>query len=259
MKSVELGKRFIDNPLTPSVLAALGVLQDETVSALYDNKVKHLNTIYGIWTTDGYVKNKNKFLGELSLSRTAISQDEFQLAIEQIYYNADFVNHRITSTMVCRNNPLASPVSWKLTCDFTDASKSRLYDNSNFTETARFVGNEVNRIISGSSFKRKVSDNFTSDWSLLSVINRLPFDASVRYEFDMLEGLRRFRKNNILVYKGKTEFHHFQQIGTGILPYDYWLNDEHLLVMVITGNRAYIPMDLIAGDWKKRSEANDED
>jgi len=62
----------------------------------------------------------------------------------------------------------------------------------------------------------------------------------------LLEGLRRFRKNHQIVYQGKSTLHHFQHIGRGILPYDYWLNDEHQLSMVITGNRAYIPVELVA-------------
>ena len=32
----------------------------------------------------------------------------------------------------------------------------------------------------------------------------------------------------------------FSQIGHGILPYEYWLDDRHRLQVVITHSRAYI-------------------
>ena len=32
----------------------------------------------------------------------------------------------------------------------------------------------------------------------------------------------------------------FHQIGGGILPYEYWLDSNHRLIAVITGNRAYL-------------------
>ena len=260
MESIKLEGKLTDHALTPSVLSALGVIKEETLSEFHNNShTKNWQTKFVIWTTDGYIKTKNKYLGELSLSRKESAGDEFQLDIEQIYYNAGNVNHRIKTTMFCRNNLLASPVSWKLNCDFIGTDNTPVSDRINFLETAQVAGNDVNITVLEKSFSRKVSGNFTSDWSLFSTIGHLPFDNSRQYEFDLLEGLRRFRKTNRLFYKGKSDLHRFQQIGAGILPYDYWLNDNHQLLMVITGNRAYIPVELISEDWKKGSKAKDDD
>ncbi|TFH02690.1 MAG: hypothetical protein E4H13_01240 [Calditrichales bacterium] len=260
MESITLKGKLTDHPLTPSVLSALGVIKEETLSEFHNNShTANWQTNFVIWTTDGYIKTKNKYLGELSLTRRQSGQDEIQIDIEQIYYNADNVNHRIKAAMICRNNLLTSPVSWKLNSDFISSDNTANENRINFLETAHVDGNDVNITIANTSFLRKASGNFTTDWSLFSVIGQLAFDNALQYEFDLLEGLRRFRKTNRLFYKAQSELHRFQQIGSGILPYDYWLNDNHQLLMVITGNRAYIPVELISENWKKRSKAKDDD
>ena len=260
MESITLKGKLTDHALTPAVISALGVINEETLSEFHNNShAPNWHSKFVIWTTDGYIKNKNKYLGELSLSRKAGDRDEFELDVIQIYYNAGNVNHRIKARMQCRNNLLAAPVSWKLECDFIGNDNTRVDQPINYLETAHVTGDDVNITILDKSFRRKVSGNFTSDWSLFSSIGQMPFDNSLPYEFDMLEGLRRFRKSNRILYKGKSSLHRFRQIGAGILPYDYWLNDSHQLLMVITGNRAYIPAELISEDWNKRSKAKDED
>jgi hypothetical protein len=246
MEKDEFEGKFTNSPITPAVLVSLGVIKQDALSGFFrENNEEDRTTKYIIWTTDGYIKEKNKFLGELTLAQSELDSKDFQLNVEQIYFNADNINHQINVSMRCRNNPIASPVSWRLDCCFTGG------EQINFSENVSVNDDELNISINNTSFKRKVSTNFTSDWSLFSAISLLPFDNSKAYEFDFLEGLRRFRKNHLLVYKGKSTLHHFQQIGSGILPYDYWLNEEHQLLMVITGNRAYIPVEMVSADKMK--------
>ena len=38
----------------------------------------------------------------------------------------------------------------------------------------------------------------------------------------------------------KISLQRFEQIGHGILPYEYWLDKNHRLVIAVTGPRAYI-------------------
>ncbi len=68
-------------------------------------------------------------------------------------------------------------------------------------------------------------------------------------EFDLLEGLTVWKRGQRLTYRGRleqmwgsetVELECFQQLGTGVWPYEFWLDDEGRLVMVITGVRAYI-------------------
>jgi hypothetical protein len=65
----------------------------------------------------------------------------------------------------------------------------------------------------------------------------------------MLEGLSLVKKQQRLIYRGeytmkmgskKLSLHRFDQIGEGILPYEYWLDDKHRLLVVTSMNKAYI-------------------
>jgi hypothetical protein len=254
MEKDEFEGKFTNSPLTPSILIRLGVIKPEALSESFKKyPPENQMSKFIIWTTDGYINKKNRILGELKLSNDDVDSEKFQLNVEQIYYNAGNVKHQITVSMRCLNNPIASPVFWEMECRFDGG------DHINFSETVSVNDDKLNISINNKSFEKKVSPNFTSDWSLFSAITQFPFTNSKKHEFDLLEGLKRFRKNHRLIYKGKSTLHHFQQTGAGILPYDYWLNDERQLMMVITGNRAYIPVELVAANktkQKKRGETN---
>jgi hypothetical protein len=65
----------------------------------------------------------------------------------------------------------------------------------------------------------------------------------------MLEGLSLLKKNQHLSYRGlfptkigaeNMPLHCFVQLGNGILPCEYWPNDQHRLVVVTSRNKAYI-------------------
>ena len=43
-----------------------------------------------------------------------------------------------------------------------------------------------------------------------------------------------------VVADGEQRLHWFTQVGHGVLPYDYYLDRYHRLVVVITGPRSYI-------------------
>jgi hypothetical protein len=89
----------------------------------------------------------------------------------------------------------------------------------------------------------------TSDWALFEVVQRLAFDKRNSLKFDLLEGMSLSKLRHRLFYRGtypmKTDgqsipLHCFGQLGSGILPYEYWLDDRHRLLAVISMNKAYI-------------------
>jgi hypothetical protein len=65
----------------------------------------------------------------------------------------------------------------------------------------------------------------------------------------MLEGLSVLKENQRLSYRGfyqmkignkNIPLHCFVQLGSGILPCEYWLDDHHRLLVVTSMNKAYI-------------------
>ena len=67
--------------------------------------------------------------------------------------------------------------------------------------------------------------------------------------FDLLEGLRLSKPRHRLFYRGvypikmdgrDIPLHCFVQLGRGILPYEYWLDDRNRLLAAVSMNKAYI-------------------
>jgi len=157
----------------------------------------------------------------------------------------------IKAKIWCKNNLLSSPKKWKLSSRFY-LEDSGVYDINLNTEekVVAVANNDILEVEMGrNTFNRKVSNNFTSDWCLFDAIQRLPFRKKENYEFDLLEGLTLFKEGHHLSYQGKFKekfgkqfvyLHRFHQLGNGILPFEYWLDDSHRLVLITTGSRAYI-------------------
>ena len=89
----------------------------------------------------------------------------------------------------------------------------------------------------------------TSDWCLFDAVQRLPFDKSANTKFNVFERLTVLKENQRLYYRENIKYqfknlnlplHSFLQIGSGVLPYEYWLDKNHRLLMATSGDRLYI-------------------
>ncbi len=94
----------------------------------------------------------------------------------------------------------------------------------------------------------KAPKAFTGSWLLFDVVQRLSFDTKP-IQFDMLDDLERLKSRQriapgptveITVGGHHLSLHSFEQTGEGILPYCYWLDDQHRLLMAVGGLRAFI-------------------
>ena len=107
--------------------------------------------------------------------------------------------------------------------------------------TAEITINNRTRIASG-------ANPITADWCLFEAVQRLPFESTTPLVVDILEGLSVHKYNQRLSYRGlytraNNSLQWFHQIGHGVLPYEYWLDNHHRLQMVTTGARTYILSD----------------
>ncbi|MCK4967118.1 hypothetical protein KAS50_08805, partial [bacterium] len=183
--------------------------------------------------------------------------NECQLSVEQIYINLANrkhktpLKHKIGAVINCKNNDIASPVNWDLTSEFLEGPEDieEFKRADSLRESVTVEGDELVITANNRTFRRKVSNKLTADWNLFNAVQLLPFDKNIDIKFDFLEGLRAFREKHYLYYKGKirdkwgtktVNFHCFEHLGSGVLPYEYWVTENHRLALVITGNRAYI-------------------
>lgn len=224
-------RTIVGSPLTPGMLEELGAIrgfpppsQDFAPDADWEHT-------YRIWTCHGYRESGNDNVGHLRIRRTTDSGDHFALNVYRKVVQADALVHVLEAKVKCWKNPLASPAAWELESRFVDA------DN-----------NELPQLRSSENSLFTAIGDTTGDWCLFEAVQRLAFDRQTSLSFGLLEGLNTWKSGQRLFYRGAypteipgaNRLHCFVQFGSGILPTEYWLDDSHRLLAVISMNKAYI-------------------
>ena len=269
-------ERIVGCPLTPAILAELGALNEIPASSDdFGPDGDWVNT-YRVWTCHGYRESGNDDEGFLRIARTSgLSDRPFTLKVDQEVLHDRANLHSIHAEIQCSPDLFASPSHWRLSSRLIGpdgAARPEL----GLREESRVEDGKLKININGRTFERNASEAMTADWCLFEAIQRLPFenfDADAAFNlsadlharttsqgriginnaeigpFDVLEGLNVVRTEHRIAYRGIDaaeiegcggRLHRFEQCGQGTLPYEYWLDENHRLIIVATGARAYI-------------------
>lgn len=226
-------RTIVGSPLTPTLLKELDALKKLPFTSEDFKPDGNWVSTYRIWTCHGYRESGNENVGFLRIERIGNSGETFVLNVRQQVVQTDGITHIIDGKIKCRNNPLASPVQWKLQSRFTGAD-----------------GKYISELLSSNNGKAAEGmERTTGDWCLFEAIQRLAYDKENLLSFDLLEGMSLKKSDHRLSYRGVTPLkmdgvdiplHSFVQLGSGILPYEYWLDSRHRLLAVTSMNKAYI-------------------
>ena len=226
-------RTIVGSPITPNTLVELDAVTKLLLTPGNFNPTGNWINTYRIWTCHGYRESGNDNVGFLRIERVGSSGETFLLNIHQEVVQTDAIINIIDGTIKCRNNQLASLVQWKLQSRFIDAD-----------------GKNIPKLLSNNNDKgAKRTERATSDFCLFEAVQRLAYEKNISLSFDLLEGMSLKKSGHRLSYNGITPLrmngrdillHSFVQTGSGILPYEYWLDDRHRLLAVISMNKAYI-------------------
>ncbi|MHC4297570.1 MAG: hypothetical protein ACYS7Y_09740 [Planctomycetota bacterium] len=226
-------RTIVGENLTPTVLRELGAVDEFPQTPATFRPDGDWTNIYRIWTCHGYRESGNDNVGSLRISRRADSQETFVLSVRQEIIQTDGPTNVVEGTIKCRLDELASPVEARLQSRFEDAD---------------------GKVVSELSYPYTVlcTESVThtaSDWGLFEAVQRLAFDENSSLKFKLSEGMWLSKFGQRMFYRGtypmktggkSVPLHCFAQLGRGILPTDYWLDDRHRLLAVISMNKAYI-------------------
>jgi hypothetical protein len=226
-------RTIVGSPLTPTLLDELGALSDFPLSSEDFKPDGNWVNTYRIWTCHGYRESGNENVGYLRIKRLIDSDSSIVLKVHQEVLQADALVNIVEATIECRNNQLASPIQWRVSSRFIDSDSKPI---------SQLSSNETDSAAEG-------PNRNTCDWCLFEAVQRLKISKETFFTFDMLEGLTVMKENQRLYYRGlyptkiggeNIPLHCFVQLGNGILPCEYWLNDHHRLLVVTSMNKAYI-------------------
>ena len=226
-------RTIVGSPITPSMLVELDAITKLSPAPENFNPAGNWLHSYRIWTCHGYRESGNESVGFLRIERIGNSDETFVLNVHQEVVQTDAIIHIIDGTIKCRNNQLASPVEWRLKSEFIGTD-----------------GKHISELLSSDNGKAVEGVKITtSDFCLFEAVQRLAYEKENSVSFDLLEGMSLKKSDHRLSYRSVTPLkmdgvdiplHCFVQIGSGILPYEYWLDSRHRLLAVTSMNKAYI-------------------
>ncbi len=242
-------RTIVGSPLTPALLKELRALDEFPATPKdFDPEANWVNT-YRIWTCHGFRETGNYNVGFVRFRRAAAGTNEkLSLEVHQELVEADGMVSVIDTNIRCLNNQLATPVRWHLWSLFIDSDTQPL-DELKTEENVIIKQDTMIIETGGHTLKRKVPGRLTSDWGIFEAVQRLKFNKESSLDFNMLEGLSVLKEGQRLSYRGvypmriggqDVRLHCFHQLGRGILPYEYWLDDNHRLLAATSMNKAYI-------------------
>jgi hypothetical protein len=189
--------------------------------------------------------------GTLTLTRKPAADTHFSLEVDFAIRTRGQSGWHTQASLTCAGDRLATPTEWQL----RSAPLQPAADTAT-TETAKCKAGVITRRSGNVERKLTVPGPFTTSWSLMEAVQRLPFTTSPPITFEMLEDLDQRKPGQSLSLAGEltvdlagkaVRLHAMRQIGRGILPMHYWLDDQHRLLAVTGGLRGFL--------WESRKES----
>ena len=208
---------------------------------------EHSYRIYGIHGYKTHPRSINATMGFLRIVRKNLTNNKLQLNITKLSMGDRGNVHELSCEMICEKDALGTPLSWTINNRFYDYYGQER-KNVSYAEKGSAESGTVNIWKKNIRSSISVNKHFTSDWSLFEAVQRMDKSETTSKPFDVLFGLSVLRQEHRLIDRGKfiyakdgdmREFDLLHEIGPGMVPYEYYLDDSHFLLAVFTMNVVY--------------------
>lgn len=239
----------IGYPISPELLETLGALKGIPLPHKDFDPVSNWKLKYGIWVCRGYFNRGNEFLGALDLEREKNADlGTHLLKVKKTYVCSEGFTHIMKAEIECSSEIPSQPLEWAFSNKQIDP-EGREMTEVGYNESG-WRKNDIVAIKKGrKTYEYNTPGVVTGDWNVFEFIQRIPFTKDSKVGFNMIERLDLPKNEQTLRYRspetwmiGDREWtlHRFSQIGQGILPFDFWLDDFHRLLIASTFSIAYI-------------------
>lgn len=257
-------KRAIAEPLSPHVLEKIGVIPDWSQRSPASNS--ETITRYTIWTNHGWTVEPCTETGFLEIERStpATPEDTVELSITQCCALNAGITNTVIANIQCKQDALLSPLSWTLSSDFTNG-QGNTRPELHLEESMQVEGNVAVGICNGKEVTRTIASPMTSDFSLMEAAGSLFLSQQNIDGFEQWETLTTIRPAQSIIINDEPaltmieqpiDLHRIIQIGQGMLPCEYWLDESQKLLLCIAYNRVLIRNDKARDNFKTLGEKN---
>ena len=204
---------------------------------------------YVVYTLGG-IGNPGGRIGRLVVHRKAAADGGASVGIEYEKNVNPRRVQRVGAEIACRGDALATPVRWTFCSELTGrADGAEPIEGTRIEQSAVAEAGQV-EIRDGTRSRRlAVGPPFTINWALFEAVGRLPREPFDPIGFTLLDHFDQPKPCQVLSYRLSTDvelagqpvrLHAYDQLGEGIVPWIYWVDDAGRLLMAVSGLEAYV-------------------
>lgn len=162
---------------------------------------------------------------------------------------AGFTNMTVEADIICSHDLLRTPRRWTIRHHWQAGALAKIRPGELDQESCGTTDGLEIVVRSRREHRRPVPQRWTSLWNLFSVLPHLPFEAASVLTFDLFEEMDLHKPGQLLAYAGRQtvllngqnhDLHVFEQTGCGMLPWHWWLDAQHRILLAAGGRRAYL-------------------
>jgi len=187
--------------------------------------------------------------GGLTVERVPRADGGCQLRIDCHRMGRSGFAYRVHVDAECANDALSTPRSWTASSKMAKLPDDPPYLNSGLVKKGA-VENGMMRLITGSETQETpLVGRHTLKWCLIDATQRLPgattkdIDFTLIDEFDQARPGQRlsYRKTAVIEMNGcARRLTAHQHLGSGVIPTVYWIDEDGLLLFIMTGQEIYV-------------------
>jgi hypothetical protein len=194
------------------------------------------------------LEGQGVMVGEFFLERKATKRETFALTVQiQRHGNSGYSQFQ-HAEIQCKTDALATPVSWIYDTKMALKPNDTPYLKSGKRSSA-VVSGGVLAIRDGLRIRNSTIDGpYASEWALLEAVQRLPAEKMGEMNYTLIHGFDTVQPGHRIFYGGKVQVDLqsgpanltcYCDLGSGVLPVAYWVDEYHRLLFICAGLRVY--------------------
>ncbi len=186
--------------------------------------------------------------GDLSFHKNPISKNEAVMDLNYTKFGVS-CKQKFTAEIRFKTNELDSPIKYKYESKLVDM-KGKLFENSELSKFATLKNNSVEIVCKNKKRKTKSQNPFALSWLLFDAVQKLPRKKFDPLKFTLIDHFDQIKPDNRISFHGSIvidipkkknlKLHVYDQLGDGIVPIIYYVDDSGRLLFVVSGIEVYI-------------------
>lgn len=187
-------------------------------------------------------------VGEVTLIRRTKGSSGFVLGVHPRRFSVSGFSQFVRAELHCKNNALASPVSWIFDSKLARNVHDRPYLQSGRRSTGIVRDGVLMVRDNFRTARTPLSGAYGSEWAIMEAVQRLPREHTPTMHYTLIKQFGTPEPSHSLGYRdqvtiplkdGPLKLHSYCDIGTAVIPTTYWVDEHGRLVFVCTGLQVY--------------------